>query len=258
MDPNPTPWRVLEDPVDAGAGQPEPAAANGPFRIREIRRATLLAAGSAALLAIGAFVLAFGSGSSGTVAIEGGRPLGSQAPAPSAARTLAGASGAGASGAAATGRLLVVEIVGAVGHPGVFRMPADARVGDLVAAAGGYGPRVDAERAGRDLNLAAALHDGDQVRVPSRDDPAVTGTARPGGTAGSTSTRTSKPPAGPIDLNRATAAELDALPGIGPVTAAKIIAAREEQPFVAVEDLRTRKLIGQKTFDALKDLVAVH
>jgi competence protein ComEA len=240
VEPSTTPWRVLEDPSETAPGATRDPATGSPRSV-SIPRSAVLSGGLAVVLAIGAFALAFGSGSAGSgVGVEGGLPLSSD---PSA-----GASQAAPPGAS-NGKTLVVEIVGAVGRPGVFHLPPGARIGDLVTAAGGYGPRVDAERAGHDLNLAALLHDGDQIRVPSRDDTgrSTSGSSGPPTAAGN----------GPFDLNQATAAQLDGLPGIGPVTAAKIIASRDEQPFTAVQDLRTRKLVGEKTFGQLKDLVTV-
>jgi DNA uptake protein and related DNA-binding proteins len=242
VDPTSTPWRALEDLPDRMDGSAE-AAPPPPT----VPRSALLAGGGAVLLAIAAFFVAFGSSSGGTVSVDGGTALTTDAsdsgnPSGSITDSL---------GAVGGDRVLVVEIVGAIENPGVFRLPAGSRIGDLVQAAGGYGPRVDTDRAGRDLNLAAQLHDGDQIRVPSRDDQTATA-AQPGSGTGS-----SGDAGAPVDLNHATAAELDALPGIGPVTAAKIIASRDEQPFAAVQDLRTRKLVGEKTFANLKDLVAV-
>jgi competence protein ComEA len=139
-------------------------------------------------------------------------------------------------------------------QPGVIHLPVGSRVGDAIAAAGGYGPRVAAERVGRELNLASLIRDGDKIVVPSRDDdPAATA----GGGGGGGGSAGASPGSGPIDLNRATASELDALPGIGPVTANKIIAARDEQPFATVDDLRSRKIVGAATFDKIKDLLVV-
>ena len=215
-------------------------------------------AGGALVCAVLAFVLAFSSGSGEPLTVEGGSAL------PVADASADGFEPGGiVVPSSAGGTEVVVEIVGAVPRPGVFRLPVGARVGDLVAAAGGYGPRVDTARAERELNLAATLHDGDQVRVPSRDDAAVAsaggsgsgsgsgGSAGGGGTAGGSA-------GGLVDINNATQAELEALPGIGPATAEKIIAAREEAPFAAVEELRTRGVLGEKTFEKLRELVTVH
>jgi len=153
---------------------------------------------------------------------------------------------AGASPSAASPQLspLLVDVEGAVRHPGVVRLPAGSRVADAIAAAGGYSGSVDAAAASTGIDLADPLQDGAKVLVPQR------GAASGGGAAAS-----ARP--GKVDLNHATAAELDALPGIGPVTAAKIIASREQQPFRRTDDLRTRKLIGAATFAKLQALVTV-
>jgi len=242
VDPISTPWRALEDVAEGTTVAEETAPSRG-----GVPRSAVLAGGGAVLLAIAAFFLALGSNAGGTVSVDGTTPLDFDA----SRSELASAPSDGSLDAAGRGATLVVEIVGAVDNPGVYRLPPGARIGDLIDSAGGYGPRVDTDRAGRELNLAAPLHDGDQVRVPSRDDPAA-GPAQ----AGAGSESGGGGPA-PVDLNHATVAELDALPGIGPVTAAKIIASRDEHPFGTVEDLRTKKLVGEKTFASLKDLVAV-
>ena len=237
MDPSNTPWRTFDAPGSAPPGPDAPPAA--------IPRSSLLAGiGAIVLLVVGAAVLAAGAG--------GGRAV------------LVGASasvGPSAGADAGVEAILVVDIAGAVVRPGVYRLPAGSRVADAITAAGGYGPRVDAARVGTELNLAAPLTDGQHLAVPSRDDVAPGGDTT-GGSAGSgagSGSSGGSPGSGSlVDLNRATSAELDALPGIGPVTAAKILAARESTPFVAVQDLLDRKLVGQKTFDGLRDLVTVN
>jgi len=146
---------------------------------------------------------------------------------------------------------IVVDVAGAVAQPGVYHLPAGSRVGDAIAAAGGFGPRVAADRVDTELNLAALVRDGDRIIVPSRDDVGSLASGAPSaGAAGS-----SKP--GLIDLNHATREELDTLPGIGLVTADKIIASRSEKPFRTVDELRERGLVGQKTFDKLRPLITV-
>jgi competence protein ComEA len=244
MDRSTAPWRVLEDAGDEPASRPADQSDAG--RRAASRWLPAAAIGIAAILGLAAVWITV-SGSHPSVDVSGAEAFGSAA---------SGDASAGA--AAAIGGLLVVDVQGAVAHPGVIKLVAGSRVGDAIAAAGGYGPRVDAERVGSSLNLAAPLHDGDQVVVPSRDDVAAGPSSHPAATGGGSSGGAAGGGSGPIDLNTATAEQLDALPGIGPVTAAKILAGRDEQRFASVDDLRTRKLVGAATFDKIKDLVTVH
>ena len=242
MDPTTTPpWRVLETPRSDDAPSQPPVAAGAPDRAGSgsiVKVAAIV--GAAAACAFAAFMIAAGGGT-GVTRVDGGAPIAVADP------------GASASDLPIGGAELVVEIVGAVRAPGVYRLPPGARVTDLIQAAGGYGPRVDTGRAEQELNLAAPLRDGEHLRVPSRDDPVADPAPRgSGGSPVSGSTA-----GGLVDLNRATQAELEALPGVGPATAEKIMAAREEAPFITVDDLRSRGVLGEKTFEKLRDLVTV-
>lgn len=137
---------------------------------------------------------------------------------------------------------LLVDVVGAVRRPGLYRLRGGARVADAVRLAGGVTRRADAAA----VNLAAPLFDGTQVVVPSR-----------GATAGAAASSGSVS-AGPVrvSLNGATAEQLDALPGIGPVTAQKIVAYRTEHgSFHSVDDLDAIPGIGPARIAQLRDLV---
>ena len=164
----------------------------------------------------------------------------SGAPAPGGAPTAVGQEAADALPAVAA--TVTVHVVGEVRHPGVYELPGGARVRDVVEAAGGLLGASD-EAA---VNLARIAVDGEQIAVPRK------GTTE-AGAAGPTGTGASP---GKVDLNTATAAELDALPGVGPATAAKIISDRTANgPFRSVDDLMRVSGIGPAKFDALKDLV---
>ncbi len=148
--------------------------------------------------------------------------------------------------------MLIVDVDGAVGRPGLVTLPEGSRVGDAIAMAGGFTAAADA-RAAAGLNLAAPLVDGAQVTVLDRAGTMTAGSSAP--TAGPVSAGAAPGAPAVIDLDHATLAELDTLPGIGPVTANKILAARDEAPFQAPDDLVTRKLVGPATFEKIKTLV---
>lgn len=140
---------------------------------------------------------------------------------------------------------IVVHVAGAVHQPGVYRLVGTVRVADAIAEAGG--PTADADV--HLLNLAAPLRDGDRVYVPRMGE-----TAPAAGAGASEASEAS----GPLDLNRATAAELEQLPGIGPAIAAAIVEHRDEHgPFGSVEHLLEVPGIGAAKLAALRDLVRV-
>jgi competence protein ComEA len=217
---------------------------------------------------------------SATTAPEGsssptGGPGGGSSVATDAAPGAGSGAGSGASGGSSTDSevggpeaasagsadaVVVVHVTGAVSTPGVVRLPRGSRVAEALAAVGGATPDADAQR----LNLAALLVDGSRIEIPRLGaEPTVEVTtsvappAAPAGAAGAAGGGGGGAP-GPVELNTATAEELDTLPGVGPSTAAAIIEHRERVgPFVRVDDLLEVRGIGEAKLEALRDLVTV-
>jgi competence protein ComEA len=142
---------------------------------------------------------------------------------------------------------LVVDVVGAVPRPGLYRLGAGARIADALRRAGGPLRGADVEA----INLAAPLADGEQVVIPRRTAGGAAGTSAGGGATADGA------PTGPVHLSTATLEELDALPGIGPVTAQKILDYRAAHgAFRSVDELDAVSGIGPARLDELRDLVA--
>ncbi len=134
--------------------------------------------------------------------------------------------------------IVLVDVEGAVARPGVVRLPAGARVGDAIASAGGVTPEADTAQ----VNRAAPLRDGARIYVPRY------GEIPPAGSLGSSAELK-------ININAASAAELEGLPGIGPSTAARIVRSREQRAFAKVEELQTRGLVTPRVLADIRDLV---
>lgn len=177
-------------------------------------------------------------------------PVASGGPAP--AVTLAPPSTAAVT-APASPTVVFVHVAGAVESPGVYRLASDDRVHVAIDAAGG--PARSAELDG--LNLAAPVVDGQRIYVPEigEIDPAEIAAPPPAASVDGGEPDVAN---GPIDLNTASAAQLDSLPGIGPATAAAIVDDRERHgPFASVDDLQRVPGIGPAKLAAVVDLVTV-
>jgi competence protein ComEA len=145
-----------------------------------------------------------------------------------------------------TDKPIVVHITGAVPRPGVYALPQGARVQDGISAAGGF----LAEAQKTDINLAQLLEDGEKLDIPFIEGASpVIGTPLPEVVTTTTEL---------ININTASAAELDALPGIGPASAQKIVEYRDQNgPFVNAEDIINVSGIGPGTYERIKDLITV-
>ncbi len=162
--------------------------------------------------------------------------------------------------------MVVVDVQGAVAQPGVRELPAGARVADAIDAAGGYAVDADLAAAAAAINLASPLTDGGQVRVPRIGEGVAAvpptgaiaaptgGSAAPGGSAPAGSAPGGSAPGGAVNLNAATPEELEALPGIGPVTVQKIVAARQEKPFASLQDAVDRGVINRGQLEDIQGL----
>jgi competence protein ComEA len=144
---------------------------------------------------------------------------------------------------------VVVHVAGAVVDPGVHELPAGSRVVDAIEAAGGLAADADGSR----INLAALVADGERVYVPKVGEAAPPSVAGDGGASGAGGEAE-----GPVDLNQADEAALDALPGVGPATAAAIIQHREQiGRFTSVDQLLDVRGIGEAKLEQLRPLVTV-
>lgn len=139
-----------------------------------------------------------------------------------------------------------VDVEGAVVNKGVYSLEQDARVKDALIAAGGLSGKADRDFVEKHINLAGKISDGAKIYVPRIGESILDGVQT---TQDSSTSQSSQ-----ININTASATELDQLPGVGLVTAQKIIDGR---PYSDVSELLSKKIVGQKVYDEIKTLVVV-
>ncbi len=135
---------------------------------------------------------------------------------------------------------IYVDVSGSVARPGVYALSAEARVGEVLKAAGGLTAKADPGFVAHSLNLAQKVSDGMKLYIPAKGE-----SAPPVGSSASAS--------GPININSATQSQLESLAGVGPVTAAAIMAKR---PYGGVEELLSKKVVSKAVYDKIKDKIS--
>ena len=146
---------------------------------------------------------------------------------------------------------IAVDVEGAVAKPGMFKLSEESRIQDLLIISGGLSKDADRSWVEKNLNLAAKLSDGAKIYIPRVGEPQkdTTNFVQTGASSGQTSGLTAL-----INVNTATSSELDVLPGVGPVTAEKIISNR---PYKSIDELLSKKVVTSKVFSGIKDKVTV-
>lgn len=147
-------------------------------------------------------------------------------------------------------KTLTVDVEGAVEKPGVYDLPSDARVQDALIAAGGMSDVADREKVAKGLNLAAKLVDGGKVYIPQMGEEALASNGSVSVVLGAETSAS-----GSLNINTASASDLDKLSGVGQVTAEKIISNR---PYGSIEELVSKKVVSKKVFDSIKDKISVY
>lgn len=144
-------------------------------------------------------------------------------------------------------KTISVDIAGAVNNPGVYQLKEGSRIEEAISTAGGFAESANREYISKYLNLAQKLSDGSKIYVPFAGDPAPVGAVQ--GVVAGTQVQSQ------VNINTATQAELEALPGIGSVTASKIIS---DRPYQKIEDLLDKKIVSKSTFEKIKDSIVVY
>ncbi|HEY4402532.1 MAG TPA: helix-hairpin-helix domain-containing protein [Acidimicrobiia bacterium] len=235
---------------------PRPGEWGGPLerfvdRLRELRGDPRVGVAALVVLALAAGFIWYRLGAGDSTSSTTRRPPPTSARTTTAPAAGSSAANGGSSGATTKGARVTVHVAGAVAKPGVYDLAGGARVIDAIEAAGGGAPEADLNR----LNLAAKVADGQRVLVQRVGEAAPAGSASAGGSG---SGGGSADPSGLVNLNSATQAELEALPGIGPSLAGSIITERERRGgFRSVNELRDVRGIGEKRFADLKDKVTI-
>lgn len=143
---------------------------------------------------------------------------------------------------------IIIDIQGAVVSPGVYTLKGDARIKDALIAASGLASDADREWVAKNLNQAARIQDGAKIYIPKYGESSSVSSGQEV-SAGLVSA------SGSININSASQSELESLPGIGPVTAGKII---DNRPYSAIDELRTKKVVGQSVFEKIKDKISIY